>query len=260
MTSYLKNFKWLVANQEEYNSSIKSPDKFEIIEKHKELEYDFGSENHNLSNQSNMQDIISQYNSIHLEMNKKEQLIKERLDSDTIDKIKSNYSDYINNDIKIIKDFAIIMDTFTHIQNKLKEVETGIKKFESNITTKSLNQDISNQEFKDKIQQIDIKFDNSIKFIQEIKVNNNVLMEKIIKLENIINTNDIKGHKILLGLEKISIINNKDNDDKKVNNLINWFNIFQSSKYNFNNILMIRVLTGSCIAGIYFSIKYISRK
>lgn len=260
MTSYLNNLKWLVVNQEEYNSSINSPDKFEIIEKHKELEYDFGSENHNLSNQSNMQDIISQYNSIHLEMNKKEQLIKERLDSDTIDKIKSNYSDYINNDKKIIKDFAIIMDTFTHIQNKLKEVETSIKKFESNITTKSLNQDISNQEFKDKIQQIDIKFDNSIKFIQEIKVNNNVLMEKIIKLENIINTNDIKGQKILLGLEKISIINNKDNDDKKVNNLINWFNFFQSSKYNFNNILMIRVLTGSCIAGIYFSIKYISRK
>ena len=54
-------------------------------------------------------------------------MVRERLDSDTFDKIKSNYTDYINDDIKIIKDFAIIMETFSHIQKKLSEFESGIK-------------------------------------------------------------------------------------------------------------------------------------
>ena len=45
-------------------------------------------------------------------------------------------------------------------------------------------------------------------------------MKKIIKLENTINSNDIKGQEILTILEKINIGNNKD---KKDNNLIEWY-------------------------------------
>ena len=124
MTSYLENFKWIITKQEKPNTSSKSPDKFEIIEKHNddnEIEHDYNFSpvnNNNLisqfqsQSQSNIQKNILQCNTIHLEMIKKEQLVRDRLDSDTINKIKSNYSNYINNDIKIIKDFAIIWKHF----------------------------------------------------------------------------------------------------------------------------------------------------
>jgi hypothetical protein len=261
MTCYLENLKWIIGSQETSNSSSKSPDKFEIIERHGgdneiELDYDFGPSNDDNSiskTQSNIQEIISQYNTIHLEMIKKEQLVRDRLDSDTFDKIKSNYTDYINDDIKIIKDFAIIMESFSQIQKKLSEFESGIRTITS-------NQDSNNVELENKIQQIDIKLNNTIKFMEEIKLNNDVMMKKIIKLENTINSNDIKGQEILSILENISIVNN---GDKFYNDKIGWYKqkeYFRIPLYNdFSNIL-IYVLTSSCVIGTYFSIKYIFKK
>lgn len=260
MTSYFENLKWIITRQEVSNMTSKSPDKFEIVERHNgdneiALDYDFVPiDNNNLKSQSNIQDIITQYNSIHLEMIKKEQLVRERLDSDTIDKIKSNYTDYINDDIKIIKDFAIIMETFSHIQNKLSEFECGIKEFESGIRTITSNQDSNNVEFENKIQQIDIKLNNTIKFMEEIKLNNNIVMEKIIKLENTINANDIKGQEILTKLENINVVNKNNNVWHKQKKY------FKIPIYNYYNDILIYVLTGSCIIGTYFGIKYILRK
>lgn len=258
MTSYFENFKWIISKQEEQILTSKSPDKFVIIEKpnhNNEIgpDYDFGpTNNDNLISQKNLEqnykDVILQYDTIHLEMIEKEQLVRERLDSDTIDKIKSNYTDYINDDIKIIKDFAIIMETFSHIQNKLSEFECGIKEFETDIRTKTLNIDTNNLEFENKIQQIDIKLNNTIKFMEEIKSNNNIVMEQIIKLENTINSNDIKGHELLTKLEKINVVKNNKNGYLHI-----------PSHDNFNNIL-IYVLTGSCVLATFFGIKYILRK
>lgn len=268
MTSYLENLKWIIARQDETsNPSSKSPDKFEIIERHNsdgenKIEYYFDQEDNNLIShpQSDIQEINFEYNTIHLEMIKKKQLIRDRFDSDTIDKIKSNYTDYINDDVKIIKDFAIIMETFTNIQNKLNEYVSDIKEFENSIRTKTLNYGANNLEFENKIKQIDIKLDNTIKFMEEIKFNNDMVMEKIIKLENKIYTNDIKGQEILTRLENINIAND---DDKKENKVINWYKqntYFCIPLYNdFSNIL-IYVLTSSCVIGTYFGIKYILRK
>lgn len=263
MANYLENLKWIMTKQEVSKPSSESPDKFEMIEKHNcddDIMYVFNPDTYNSITPSNIQDVITQYNTLHLEMVKKEQFVRERLDSDTIDKIKSNYSDYINDDIKIIKDFAIIMETFSHIQKKLNDFESGIKEFELNIKNKTLSQDSNNIEFENKIQQIDIKLDNAIKFMDEIKLNNDVVMKKIIKLENTINANDIKGQEILTRLEKINITNN---DNKKENNLIDWY---QQNRYfgipfynDFSGILMY-MLTGSCVIGTYFGIKYILRK
>ena len=265
MTSYFDNFKWIISNKEEHKANLKSPDKFEIVENHKSNEIesncDFGSEyNNNHTYQKNIHDVIYQYNTIHLEMIEKEQLVRDRLSIDTIDKIKTNYYDYINDDIKIIKDFAMIMETFSHIQKKLNDFESGIRVFELDVRNKTLNQDTNNQEFENKIQQIDVKLDNTIKFMEEIKLNNDLVMKKIIKLENTINDNDIKGNELLARLEKINITNN---DDKKENNII-----IQHEQYkypyipmcnDFNGIL-IYVITGSCIVGTYFGIKYLLRK
>lgn len=257
MTSY---FKWIISKQEEPKLSSKSPDKFVIIEKpnyNNEIEQDyelsFGPANNNLTMEPepepepNIEDVVSQYNTIHLEMIKKEVLVRKILDTDTIDKIKSNYANYINDDIKIIKDFAMIMETFSHIQNKLSEFECGIKEFETDIKTKTLNIDTNNLEFENKIQQIDIKLNNTTKIIEEIKFNNNIVMEKIIKLENTINSNDIKGHELLAELKKINIVKNK-----------NGFLLIPSHNV-FSNIL-IHMLYGSCVIATFFGIKYILRK
>lgn len=268
MTSYLDNFKWLIDRQDKTKLSSKSPDKFEIIKKHGgdieiEQDYDFGPSNNDISTsktQPNIKEIISQYNTIHLEMVKKEQLVRERLDSDTFDRIKSNYTDYINDDIKIIKDFAIIMETFSHIQNKLSEFESGIKEFESGIRIITSTQDSNNMEFENKIKQIDIKLDNTIKFMEEIKLNNDMVMKKIINLENTINSNDIKGQEILTKLENINIVNN---GDKIYNNKIGWYKqnrYFRIPLYNDFNSILIYMLTSSCVIGTYFGIKYILKK
>lgn len=266
MTNYLNNFKWIITGQEEMKLNPKSSEKFELInglnigdnlgEIYKE--YDFGPDNLAISPKKlngDIKEIINEYNTIHLEMVEKEQLVRERLDSDTIDKIKSNYHNYINDDIKIIKDFAIIMETFSHIQKKLSEFELGIKEFES-VKLKTLNQDLNNQEFEIKIKLIDEKLYNTIKFIDEIKLTNDILMNKIIKLENIIKKNDDKGQEILSKLEKINIFDN-ENKNKKEKKLINKYNYFQISKYNF---MLITFLTGTCVIGTYFGIKFILKR
>ena len=145
------------------------------------------------------------------------------------------------------------METFSHIQNKLSE-------FESDIRTKTLNQDVNNQEYENKIQQIDIKLDNTLKFMKEIKFNNDIVMDKIIKLENTINANDIKGQEILTGLEKINVINNNDKREN-ISYVINRYKkYFYIPMYSDIDNILIWILTGSCIVGTYFGIKYILRK
>ena len=269
MTSYLENLKWILSKQEVSNPTSKLPGGFEIVDGHNgdneiEGDYDFGpiantDSRSQSQTQPNIQDVISQYNTIQLEMKQKEQLVRERLDSDTIDKIKSNYTDYINDDIKIIKDFAIIMETFSHIQKKLSEFEHGIKEFELDMKNKTSTQDSNNQEFENKIQQIDIKLNDTLKFIEEIKLNNDIVMEKIIKLENTINLNDIKGQEILTRLEKINHTNNKDKNENIIGQC-RQNGYFRIPLYNNLSDILIYVLTSSCVIGTYFGIKYILRK
>ena len=189
----------------------------------------------------------------------KEQIVRKRLDSNTIEQIKSNCEEYVNDDIKIIKDFALIMESFNHIKEKLINFESGIKEFESDIKIKTSNQDENNAELDNRINHIDTKLDNTIKLMDQIKINSNDVMEKIVKLENIIMEHSIQRHEILTILDKINFDKtnvNKSNYYMFINKYFGLNNFF--SKFN-NDVLLMSVL-GCGVLGTFLSIRYLLRK
>lgn len=111
----------------------------------------------------------------------------------------------MNDEIKIIKDFALVMESFNHIKDKLIEFESGMKEFESDIKIKTTNQDLSNAELDNKINMIDQKLNNTIVMIDQINSTSNEVMDKIVKLENIINTHSTQREELLSKLNKVEL-------------------------------------------------------
>lgn len=251
MSEYLNNLKLMIIGQTKYPKQIESEFAYD-------LEYENDNEYTKIDSknlQENIVEIKKAYEKIQIEMISKEQLVRKRLDSDTIEKIKSNCEEYVNDDVKIIKDFALIMESFNHIKEKLVNFEFGIKEFESEIKIKTLNQDENNAELDNRINHIDTKLDNTIQLMEQIKINSNGLMEKIVKLENIISEHSTQRCEILSKLNKINF--DKSNQTKSnyhifFNNYLNLNNFF--SKFN-NDILIVSML-GCGVLGTFLSIKY----
>lgn len=176
-------------------------------------------------NYQTIKSVQEDYNKIYTDLLKKEQLVRKRVNSDTVEKIKANYSDYINDDIQIIKDFAIIMETFEHIKDRLKVFETDIKDFEEGIKKNTINQDENKQELDNKINNIDSKLENTIDLMNQIKSNGDKFIEKIIHLENLIKTHEEHRNEIMKRLEKFD----QEHNEMKNNNLqvLNFFRDYQ---------------------------------
>lgn len=260
MANYLENIKWLFTKQKEYMSSSILIDELETIK-----ESIKGDENEIDSEFEYLFFIPSIQDAILLETNNKDKLC-----ANTLEKIESNCSNYdgenqykvhdvthgVGHDNKIT-DFDVILETFSHIQNKLSA-------FELNARNEKLIHDTTNHEFENKIKQIELVLDNTIKFVKEIKVNNDTLIKKISKLENAINSFNVGEQEIFKKIKKNngsgsgsgsgsgrgsgsgsgsgrSIINR---------NMQNKFNIF------FKNILL-WAFVPSCIIGTYFGAKFI---
>lgn len=136
---------------------------------------------------------------------------RKRLHSDTIEQIKINCKDYSDDETKIIKDFANIMETFNHIKDKLIIFESGIINEETNLKTKMLNQCENNEELDKRLIQIDLKLNNTIESIKLINSKSNELMTKIIELEKIINIHHEQKEKIFTKLNHIESKTNKFN-------------------------------------------------
>lgn len=180
------------------------------------------------------------FNKIYAEMIDKEQIIRERLNSKTIEQIKENYAEYIDNDIQIIKDFAVIMETFSHIKDKLKEFENNIKNFGSvSIIASETISDSSCTELN--IIKTDLeKVINKVNMVDSTSCD---FMNKLVHLENLIKSHETQRELILLKLEKI----NKEHKEIKDSNL-KILNMF--SNHNF-------IPTNSYLNGYENYFKYI---
>lgn len=275
MENYLDNLKWMITGQTQPN--IKSNQiKPNIKSNHTnpnqtnpsiDTTYDSESEFENVytidepmeidikkinMEKNNLDVIKNEYKKIEMKLMEEEQLVRKRLNSDTIEQIKSNCVDYVNDDIKIIKDFALVMESFNHIKDKLIEFESGMKEFESDIKIKTTNQDLSNAELDNKINMIDQKLNNTIVMIDQINSTSNEVMDKIVKLENIINTHSTQREELLSKLNKVELT--KPNCYGLWNKyLINFFDI---GKYNFSNSTLIMLLGGNFIIGSWYIFKY----
>ena len=141
------------------------------------------------------------YNEIYSYLLEQEQLVREKLDPDTVEKIKENYIEYMNSDVQIIKDFAIVMDTFVHIKEKLISLENNIKEFSDDINkTKTIHyENIS--ELDNKFNQIDTELIHTIKMVTGIKKQTDEFMDKIVHLENSIKQHDVHREEFCLKLE-----------------------------------------------------------
>lgn len=240
MISYLDNLKWIIPSQKESNSNITNQINIQtnnfdelnsLNSSESDSDYDYDkiiSKDLNVSpvikktNQT-LQNIQEDYNKIHLELLEKEQLVRSQVNSDTVEKIKENYTEYINDDLQIIRAY--------------KNYEKNIKEFED-IKKNSIGQNINKQELDNKINQIDLKLENTIELINQIKSNGDEFIKKIIHLENMIKIHDVHREQILSKLEKF------DNgcDEIKNNNLkvLNFFHNYQNkylcvfSKFNYN--------------------------
>jgi len=261
MTSYLDNIKWIMSGQKESNSNIISQfniqtNNFDELyslngsecdseDYHKIISKDLcvspeqkNKPNLTFKTESTLKSIQEDYNKIHNNLIEKERLVRSRVNSDTVEKIKANYTEYINDDIQIIKDFALIMETFEHIKDKLKDFETDIKDFEIDIKKNIICQDENKQELDNKINHIDLRLENTIELMNQIKLNGDEFIKKIIHLENLIKTHDEHRDEILLRLEKFD----KDHKEIKNNNLqvLNFFKDYQNywtfSRSNDNNL------------------------
>jgi hypothetical protein len=269
MTEYLYQLKWIITgkNEPEHKINSKSPDKFVFIDNNKN---EFINGNHIENEQDQDHEDGTKYISdvyfnigcekcdnsyLDTNTNMNTQEITKSLYVDTSEPI----------DIKIINDFAIIMDSFRNIQNKITNFEYGIKEFESNIIKKTITQDKNYIELQDKIKQIDSKLTDTIVLIEQIKATNSDFMKKIIKLENIIKQDGFNEQEILYKLEKINL---PDTICKKNNNQINLNNFFDlnywkilKSKFNLDTDNMILfILSGSCVLGTLICINYFKKK
>lgn len=263
MTSYLDNLKWIVSGQKETNTNtntkLNTDSNYIQTDNYDELNSLNGSEsdsdydkimskdiciNSELKNtnqtskpEHTLKSIQEDYNKIHNELVKKEQLVRNRVNSDTVEKIKQNYTEFINDDVQIIKDFATVMETFEHIKEKLKDFEIDIKEFEDDIKKNSISQDINKQELDNKINQIDLRLENTVQLMNQIKFNGDEFIKKIIHLENLIQTHDEHRKEILSRLEKFD----KEHNEMKNHNLriLNFFHDYQYqwifSNYNLSN-------------------------
>lgn len=287
MSIYLENFKWIISGQKEESLNNKINIQTDNLEEHNSVnnsesdsDYDYDkiiskdiTNSHDFTSNVNhvnqtLKSIQEDYNKIHKNLIQKERLVRNRVNSDTVEKIKENYSEFINDDIQIIKDFAIIMETFEHIKDKLKDFETGIKEFEEDIKKNTINQDENKQELDNKINHIDLRLENTIKLMDQIKSNGDEFIKKIIHLENLIKTHDEHREQILLRLEKF------DKDHKEIKNInlrvLNFFHDYQNywtfSRYNINNLFYsnnyfryIGLSIGICSA-VIFGYKFMKNK
>jgi hypothetical protein len=188
---------------------------------------------------------------IDMEENKKEQIVRDILDSNTIEHIKSNCNEYVNDEIKIINDFSTIIESFNHIKEKIIEFESCMKEFESDIKIKTTNHDLSNAELDNRINIIDNKLNNTIGMIEQMNSTSNELMKKIIKLENIINTHYAQRKELLTKLNKVVFAKSKCLLTKYMYNLYHIFNL------NFSDDGMEKMLFAStCVIGIFVILKY----
>ena len=261
MANYLDNLKWIISGQTESNiepnlSNPKTELEFDSA-------YDSESEFENVytvnepmkinMEKINMEEIKKEYGKIHIELIKKEQLVRERLNSDTIEQIKLNCKEYVNDEIKIIKDFAIVMESFNHIKDKLIEFESGMKEFESDIKIKTSNQDLSNSELDNRISMIDDKLNNTIVMIEQINSTSNEVMDKIVKLENIINIHSTQREELLSKLNKVELA--KPEYFGFWNMCVN--NLFGITNFNFSDGTLIKILFGStCVITTWYVFKY----
>lgn len=170
------------------------------------------------------------YNKLYSEMVEQEQIVRERLNSDTLEKIKANCEEYIDSDIQIIRDFANVMNTFTHIKEKLHEFELNINQFESDMSASKLIQCSTNTELDTKLVGIENKLSGVIDMVDKINSNSNEFMNKIIHLENLIKTHETNREQILLKLEKYDIFQ-KEIKENKLNRLFGYQNYYNYLKY-----------------------------
>jgi hypothetical protein len=292
MSNYLENLKWFVSNPSPTNNptnndftgeNIKANNFVELPERHDDAKKDLdllisnytsgsgsgsgsGSDidsDHEydkiilLDPQNINQTQQSNYSQIYLDLIEKEQLVRQSLPPDTVDKIKANYTEYLDSDVKIIKDFAGIMENFVHIKEQLKNFESDIKEFKQNIRTSNLAQISGNKlEFDEKINLIDEKIEK-LNFIMN-QTNNLVddYMGKITHLENSIKENETHRKEIMLRLENFD----KEHKEFKNNNtkFLKIFSDYQkhlifsnNESYNWVNY----VCLGLIGVGIGFGIK-----
>lgn len=202
----------------------------------------------------NIEEIKNEYLNIESKLIKNEQLVRTRLNSDTIELIKSNCEKYVNDDIKIIKDFAIIIESFNHIKEKLILVETEMKIFESDIKTKTINQEMSNVELDNRITTIDKKINNTSKMIKQMNYTIGELMKKIVQFENVIMVHSAQRNELLSKYHEIELTKS---------NCLNYFvnGLFGFTGFYFNNNMVFKTLFGTtCVIGSMFVFKYIYGK
>jgi len=262
MASYLDNLKWIVSGKKETDSfeqtQYKKDNNLDKTYSLADSESDSDSEYQKITpNKLTTTDELlflamakENYEKTYKELVDKEQLVRKRVNSDTFEKIKQNYTEYINDDVQIIKEFALVMETFENIKIKLKNFEFDIGNFESGIKKYIEEHDENRIEINNKINQIDMKLDNTIGIINKIKFDSDEFIKKIINLENLIKTHDERRNEILLKLEKF----NKEHDEMKNNNsqVSNIFKdtqeyfMFSNPNQNSNHFKYIGISLGIC--------------
>ena len=306
MSSYLENLKWIISGQKEASSNqhnqpnqnnknniqVDNFDELHLLNgSDLDLDLDLGlGLGSELESDSDYDKIISKditnspkftdkhnktlksiqadYDKIHMNLIEKEQLIRGRINSDTIEKIKENYTEYINDDVQIIKDFATIMETFKHIKDKLKDFETDIKDFEEDIRKKTMNQYETKLELDNKINHIDERLENTIELMNLIKSNGDDFIKKIIHLENLIQTHDEHRNQILTKLGNFDKEHNEmKNYNLKILNFLhdyqqNWIftNPNQNFIFNYNYLTYVKIGMGLGLCSfILFGYRFIKK-
>ena len=292
MSGYLDNLKWLVSSPNSNKSGVVENKKNEDLDSgsdsespnhsDSDLEYDkitvgLGESNkkNSESNKKNSQGkkkqldsdcqqeqkirTQSDYSQIYSDLIKKEQLVRESLDPDTVDKIKANYTEYLDSEVQIIKDFAGIMENFVHIKEQLKNFELDIKEFEQNIRTSNLAQISENKsELDEKINLIDKKIEELSGLMNGTNGLVNNYIDKITQLENSIKENETHRQEIMSRLEKFD----KEHVELK-NNSIKFLTVFTDYQKHFaltnnNSSNWINYLSWSLFSvGVGFGIKYL---
>lgn len=267
MTTYLDNLKWIVSGKIKKEPLKILDESFEInstngsgfgFESDSDHEYDKIV----IDKQIETNNPKENYDKIYKELVDTEKLIRKRVNSDTIEKIKENYVEYINDDVQIIKEFALIMETFDNIKTKLKNFELEMNYFESGIKKFTTNKNDDNLEINNKFNQIDNRLENTVEMINKIKFNYDDFMVKIIHLENLIKIHDEHRNEILLKLDNF----NKEHNDMKNNNLKalkilkdsqQYFIFSDQSSYN-NYIKYLSIGLGICSC-VVFSYKFLKK-